>query len=280
MVRQFITLNNSNYTGGNNYSLRFPKTVSLDKDTKLSLFSFSMYNSFYNISQKQYNNSNITFTWFDGTIYNWIIPDGYYSVGDLNIWLQSQFLINNLYCTNSSNSQNIFFVAFKINSVLYKNEIDTNYVPSSTNASLFGYVKPIGASWNFPSVNTCITITINLGLQKYFGITDRLSFGQITPVQNVQYVSNICPTVSSVFSLFITCNLIVSDFSQVANVFCQIPIKEKYGALIDYQSSMDAAINVQPGVYNSITIGLWDQNNYPLQFQDDEIVIMLVIDHK
>ena len=45
MVRQFITLN----TGGNNYTLRFPKTVSLDKDTKLSLFSFSMYNSFYNI---------------------------------------------------------------------------------------------------------------------------------------------------------------------------------------------------------------------------------------
>ena len=85
---------------------------------------------------------------------------------------------------------------------------------------------------------------------------------------------------SSVFSLFITCNLIVSDFSQVANVFCQIPIKEKYGALIDYQSSMDAAINVQPGVYNIITIGLWDQNNYPLQFQDDEIVIMLVIDHQ
>ena len=280
MVRQFITLNNSNYTGGNNYTLRFPKTVSLDKDTKLSLFSFSMYNSFYNISQKQYNNSNITFTWFDGTVYNWIIPDGYYSVGDLNIWLQSQFLINNLYCTNSSNSQNIFFVAFKINSVLYKNEIDTNYVPSSTNASLFGYVKPIGVSWNFPSVNTCITITINLGLQKYFGITDRLNFGPIIPVQNVQYVSNICPTVSSVFSLFITCNLIVSDFTQVANVFCQIPIKEKYGALIDYQSSMDAAINVQPGVYNSITIGLWDQNNYPLQFQDDEIVIMLVIDHQ
>ncbi len=66
----------------------------------------------------------------------------------------------------------------------------------------------------------------------------------------------------------------------MANVFCQIPIVEKYGALINYNSSMDAAINVQPGVYNSITIGLWDQNNYPLQFQDDEIVIMLVIDHK
>ena len=120
MVRQFITLNNSNYiSGAKQYTLRFPKTVSLDQNTKLSLFSFSIYNSFYNISQKQYNNSNITFTWFDGTFYYWIIPDGYYSVGDLIIWLQSQFLINNLYFTNSSNSQNIFFVAFKINSVLY-----------------------------------------------------------------------------------------------------------------------------------------------------------------
>ena len=34
---------------------------------------------------------------FDGTIYNWIIPDGYYSVKKLEIWLQTQFLMNNLY---------------------------------------------------------------------------------------------------------------------------------------------------------------------------------------
>jgi hypothetical protein len=280
MVRQFITLNNSNYTGGNNYTLRFPKTVSLDKDTTLSLFSFTMYNSFYNISQRQFNNANISFTWFDNTIYNWVIPDGYYSVSDLNIWLQSQFIMNNLYCTNSSNSLNIFFVAFKINAVLYKNQIDTNYVPSATNAASFGYIKPIGATWNFPSVNTCINISINTGLQKYFGINNQLDFGVISPVQNVQYVSNVCPTVSNTFSIFLTCNLIVSDFSQVANVFAQIPIKEGFGKLIDYNASMNADINVQPGVYNSINIGLWDQNNYPLQFQDDELVIMLVIDHK
>ena len=43
---------------------------------------------------------------------------------------------------------------------------------------------------------------------------------------------------------------------------------------------MNADINIPPGVYNSINIGLWDQNNSPLQFQDDELVIMLVIDHK
>jgi len=79
------------------------KAVEFKKEDKLSLYSFSMYNSFYNISQAQYGNSNITFTWFDGSVYNWVIPDGYYSLSDLNLWLQQQFILNKLYCVNSNN---------------------------------------------------------------------------------------------------------------------------------------------------------------------------------
>ena len=87
-------------------------------------------------------------------------------------------------------------------------------------------------------------------------------------------------TVSSVFSIFLTCNLIVSDFSQIANVFCQIPINNSWGLLITYNSQMDTGVNVVEGMYNSINIGLWDQNYNPLVFTDNEIVIMIVIDHK
>jgi len=32
-------------------------------------------------------------------------------------------------------------------------------------------------------------------------------------------------------------------------------------------------------MYNAITIGLWDQSYNPLQFIDNELVLMLVIDH-
>ena len=202
MVRSIITLNNTNYLGNNQFSLRLPSVCSFDKDTTISLYSFTMYNSFYNISNSQYQNTQITFIWFDNTIYTWTIPDGYYSLSDLNLWLQQQFLINNLYCTNSSNSSNIFFAGFKTNATLYKSEIDTFYVPSASNASLFGYVKPVSATWNFPSVNTCISITINNGLKTFFGMTTQTTFGPISPVQNMQYVSQICPFVSPVFSIF------------------------------------------------------------------------------
>jgi len=152
-------------------------------------------------------------------------------------------------------------------------------MPIATNAALFEYSKPTSAIWNFPSVNTCVSITINNNLKSFFGMTTQTSFGIISPVQNMQYVSQICPIVSPVFSIFISCNLTLSKFSQVANIFCQIPINSEYGKLITYNSQIDTGVNVQSGMYNSINIGLWDQLYQPLQFIDNELVLMLVIDH-
>jgi hypothetical protein len=205
----------------NQFSLRLPSVCSFDKDTKISLYSFTMYNSFYNISASQYGNSNITFTWFDGSVYNWVIPDGYYSLSDLNLWLQQQFILNKLYCVNSNNSQNIYFVQFQTNSVLYKAQIDVYFMPSSANATLYGYQVAPGATWTFPATNTMVRITINDNLKTYFGFSTQTTFGIITPAQNMNYLSDICPSISRVFSIYLGCNLITSDYNQIGNLFSQ-----------------------------------------------------------
>ena len=210
MPRDIISINSTHYVGNNLYRLKLPKAVEFKKGDKLSLYSFSMYNSFYNISQTQYQNTNITFTWFDNTVYNWTIPDGYYSLSDLNLWLKQQFILNKLYCVNSNNSQNIYFVQFQTNSVLYKAQIDVYFVPSSANALLYGYQKPEGALWNFPATNTMVRITINDNLKVYFG-TSQTTFGIISPAQNMNYLSDVCPSISRVFSIYLGCNLITSD---------------------------------------------------------------------
>jgi hypothetical protein len=236
-----------------------------------------MYNSFYNISQTQYQNTNIQFTWFDGIIYNWTIPDGYYSLSDLNLWLQQQFILNKLYCVNSNNSQNIFFVQFQTNSVLYKAQIDTYFMPSSANATLYGYQKPEGSLWNFPSVNTMVRITINDNLKVYFG-TSQTTFGNISPAQNMNYLSDVCPSISRVFSIYLGCNLITSDFNQIGNLFSQFPISASYGNLIKIESSIDSQISIKEGIYNDITITLWDQENRPLVFTDTEMTLFLIVE--
>ena len=81
----------------------------------------------------------------------------YYSLSDLNLWLQQQFVLNKIYCTIYSNNSN-------------------------------------------------------------------LTFGNVSPAQNMNYLSNICPVVSPVFSIYLGCNLIVSEFNQIGNLFSQFPI--------------------------------------------------------
>ena len=277
MPRDIISINTTHYVSNNMYRLKLPKAVQFKKGDKLSLYSFSMYNSFYNISASQYGNSNITFTWFNGTVYNWVIPDGYYSLSDLNLWLQQQFIINKLYCTNANNSQNIYFVQFQTNSVLYKAQIDVYFMPSSTNAGLYGYQIPSGASWTFPATNTMNKITINSNLKSYFGYSTQATFGEITPVQNMNYLSDICPTISPVFSIYLGCNLIVSEFNQIGNLFSQFPISAAYGNLIKIESTIDSQISIKEGIYSDIVITLWDQENRPLIFIDNELTLFLII---
>ena len=276
MPRDIISINSTHYVGNNLYRLKLPKAVEFKKGDKLSLYSFSMYNSFYNISQTQYQNTNITFTWFDNTVYNWTIPDGYYSLSDLNLWLQQQFILNKLYCVNSNNSQNIYFTVFQTNSVLYKAQIDLYFMPSSANAALYGYQVAPGASWTFPSQNTMVRITINENLKVYFG-TSQTTFGIISPAQNMNYLSDVCPSISRVFSIYLGCNLITSDFNQIGNLFSQFPISASYGNLIKIESSIDSLISIKEGIYSEITITLWDQENRPLQFIDTELTLFLII---
>ena len=276
MPRDIISINTTHYVSNNMYRLKLSKAVQFKKGDKLSLYSFSMYNSFYNISASQYGNSNITFTWFNGTIYNWVISDGYYSLSDLNLWLQQQFIINKLYCTNANNSQNIYFVQFQTNSVLYKAQIDVYFMPSATNAALYAYQIPSGASWTFPATNTMNKITINSNLKSYFGTSNTI-FGDITPAQNMNYLSDICPTISPVFSIYLGCNLIVSEFNQIGNLFSQFPISASYGNLIKIESRIDSLISIKEGIYSEIIITLWDQENRPLIFIDNELTLFLII---
>jgi hypothetical protein len=53
-------------------------------------------------------------------------------------------------------------------------------MPSATNAALYGYQIPSGASWTFSGINIMVKLTINQNLQSYFGITNMTTFGDIT----------------------------------------------------------------------------------------------------
>jgi len=150
-------------------------------------------------------------------------------------------------------------------------------MPSSANSALYGYQKPEGATWNFPISNTMIKIAINDNLKTYFGFSSQTVFGNISPAQNMNYLSDVCPSISRVFSIYLGCYLITSDYNQIGNLFSQFPISASYGNLIRIENAIDSLISIKEGIYSEITITLWTQENLPLIFIDTDLTLFLIV---
>jgi len=54
-------------------------------------------------------------------------------------------------------------------------------------------------------------------------------------------------------------------------------MSSSYGNLIKKESSINALISIKEGIYNDISITLWDQKNRPLIFIDTELTLFLIV---
>ena len=87
---------------GNNNRLiyNFPQAKTL-KNNAIVLDGLALFYSWYNISSK-YQNNQLSYNWFNsaGTGYTTFfitIPDGFYTIRELNAYIQSVFVTNNHY---------------------------------------------------------------------------------------------------------------------------------------------------------------------------------------
>ena len=93
----------------------------------------------------------------------------------------------------------------------------------------------------------------------------------------MNYLSDVCPSISRVFSIYLGCNLIVSEYNQIGNLFAQFPISSSYGNLIKVESQ-EALISIKEGIYSEISITLWTQENKPLVFIDTDLTLFLIVE--
>jgi hypothetical protein len=275
IMKDLILVNSTHYQGNNKYVYKLPSSVTLRKGTKLSLYSFSMYNSTYNISSTL-NNNKFSIIWL-GTSYNFTIPNGYYSLDQLNNYLQFCMLSNNLYFKTTTAP--VYPISISANSVQYSAQINVLYIPTSAGATTLGYTKPTGASWNFPVSNSTPQFVVNSGLQSILGFQNGQStFPESVQTTNQQFISSALPILSPVYCYIVTCNLLNSNYSNIPNMFTQIPINVEYGKLIQFTNAFQQQIDVREGVYNEIVIQLFDQNLNSLQFKDYELAMTLIIE--
>ncbi|MBX9820463.1 MAG: hypothetical protein K2Y19_07335 [Afipia birgiae] len=243
----------------------------------MSLYSFSMYNSTFNISSIN-NNNKFSIVWV-GTTFRFTIPDGYYSYGDLSNYIAFCMLSNGLYFKQTSSTP-VYPITINENAVKYASQINILFIPTQSQAASLGYQIPENANWTWPSQATTPQLILETPqLQTLLGFQGGQSiFPEVLQPTNQSFTSTSLPIVSPTYMILVSCNLVESKYNQVPTIIQQIPFSAKYGDLINFQSPQMQSIPIRDGYYNNITIQLFDQYYSNLQFKDYEMTMTLLIE--
>ena len=269
MPKQII-INSTNWNASSRkFIYNFNSNQSL-KGSQVGLSGISIYNSFFNISASNGNNT-FSINWL-GTNYNFIMSDGYYAISDINYYLQQQMILNNLYLINA-NGNYVYYIEIITNSVSYSGEMNFYLIPSTLPSE---YTKPTGATWTVPTVSITPSITVTTLFGKLIGFSN-----STYPVDRSiasQILSNITPSIHVVNSLILTCNLISNiGISLPNNVFYSFGLIGSYGELISLNSAQIVYSDICGDQYSSIEIQVLDQNFNILTLLDTECIISLVL---
>jgi hypothetical protein len=284
-----LTSTSSSQSSGNsNFTYKFPQTVNF-KNSTIGVAQISQYFSTFNISTA-YNNNSFTYYWFDssGNVtqpYTVTIPNGYYSVADINAYLTYVMTENLHYLVNGTNY--VYFLQIEINQTYYATQL-YSYGLNTTNSSANSWTLPSGATWAIPTTSTYAYPYFLFNSTNNFYSILGYSQGYQFPTTGASYTTTtgITATVTSTTPVEITpyssflvyCSLVNNTAVIPASlIYAYTPQNVAFGAIESYQPPVIGFNKIQDGAYNQFELYITDQNNNPVVFQDPQTVIILLI---
>jgi hypothetical protein len=273
-----IIINQTNLLPSNSqnvYSYVFPGSASFDNKCKIAIANVQMYYSWYNISAAYNNNtfSIIIPTAATTQTLNLTIPDGSYSVADLQAFIEYSLIQNNIGYLVDSNGNYVYYISISENAVRYSIQVDCFSCPTALPA---GYTNPGG--WVLPATAYTPQLVVpNTGFVDLLGIN---AGTYPSPHQTTNYskLSDNTPQLSPVSSVIVGTNVVSNRLSNPQNVIYSFsPGGTNYGDLIQSNAYEYSWISINPGTYPSLDIIFYDQNFSALNIVDTNIVVFLLI---
>ncbi len=272
-----IILNSSNVQSNSNnskYVYNFPAGSVRFAGSKVAVASISMYYSWYNITSANGNNTlSYTFPTFVGsTTVSITIPDGFYSISELNSYLQSVMITNGHYLVDSGGDY-VYYLELVTNGTYYSIQYNSFPVPT---ALPVGYSNP--AAMTFPVVaSTPLLIVPSTTFQNIIGF-DAGTYPSVFQATTYSKLSDFTPQVSPVQSLLLSCTLLNNKYSSPGTILYSMTNEGVgFGELINSRPVELAFIPIQDGNYSSFEVQFLDQSYNSLVIQDSNLVITLLI---
>lgn len=251
----------------------FPSTRDMN-NAKVGLKSVSIYNS-WNTIDPQYNNQQFSIIFPAGasdTTYAITLPAGIYSVSDLNNYLRSYFISQNLYLTNDTTGDITVYAEFQLNGTAYSIDFVSFPIPTSTPSGYTNQGITLPTTTRGPQIvidnNGFKTITgYNVGT---YPVTQQAT------VYTKQ--SDNVPVISPVQSVNLTCDAVLNMFSANSSVIHSFTSKSaQSGSLIDSSPNEVSFIDCSGGTREGLTFQFTDQLGRPLQIRDPDVNINVLI---
>jgi hypothetical protein len=283
-----LILNSSNIVEGTNNSVLSYEfvggNVNIVKGAKVALATLQMYNSIFNITAANKNNT-YQYVWFDGITYNVVMPDGAYDIVAINNFLHFT-MVQNKHYLESATGDFVYFNTWNINPTRYAVELNC-FVLSTAIATANGWVLPAGATWVIPATPVVPNIIIPSATTNNFGLIVGYNAGNypavLVPVQSSTYstdqlfLSAFTPQVSVVASLILTCSLINNNYAVPNNLLYSFSPTGLVGEQFNATPNQYVFIDALPAQYNRFEVSFIDQNYRPVSIKDPNIIIQILI---
>ena len=274
-----LCLNSSNVFGPNNTSFKYNFIGGnfTAKDSQICISTLTMPYSFFNVSSANNNKTiSITFptTASDSTAFNFVLPDGFYTIDSLQQYLQTQMIANSLYLIDAAGNF-VFYVYLTYNTPFYAVQLIVAPVPTSLPA---GYTQPAG--WNgyrASSVTPTLVLAASGSVAPLLGFVAGASYPAAPAAVSTSILSTLTPVGSSVNSLIARCSLVNNQITMPSDIMDGFPINAQFGSNITYDSAFEKWVDIRDGVYNSLTFTIVDQSLNTVVARDPNVSIVLLI---
>ena len=259
----------------NTFEYKFSNNVDFS-NLDIGLSQASIFHSWFNISSAKNNNQFSIIHPIAGaanTTLNFTIPDGGYEISNLNNFLRYELVKNGYYLTNDTTGEQIVYCEFKVNPSVYKVEFVTYPVPNSLPSN-----HTAGPSLIFPS--TSRTPQLSFTSQQFGNIIGFVSgvFPLVQPIVLTTSSSTKTPVVSDVQNVVITLSSCSNPFAPNSTIIYSVsPSGISFGRLITDKPNVISWIPQQSSFRQSITLQLTNQDLQPIELQDTDITVILLI---
>lgn len=266
-----LILGRNNLINYTNSRFRYTFIPNIDiKNMSIAVSSIIIPYSWQTVNSS-YNNKTFQIV-YNGTTYTLTLPDGAYSVADINAYIQYWCISNNLLYCISASGQYIYFIELIDNSTTYSYEIRS-----------YPTVLPTGATntggWTMNGFCPQFVVGMN-NFGSIIGVNAGTYPSSATNNTNYTKSSDTAPSPSPINQLVLNCSLVNNRDLQTASnnvIWSFTPTNTPYGENIQINPPEYAWIKCVDSSVSTIDVWITDQNNNAVILQDPNSMIMLLL---